>query len=365
MVDDTAVTEGALASENVVVVTDVLAAESAAASETWSFIFYPGGVVSEYAVASDLWTLGSAALNASLAESAVARDGWAVSVSAGVSDSAAATEAWTLSVQNQISETARASAAITVSAAYNLAQASLATATEGWTFEHTRSLSDSAQASEGWTLSYVGGVQINETAYATETLTPKRNLNITLVETAEASVTLSPIMAYSVTMVERAQVSDWTSPGNDFTTYAINTRTQFISEYTNFNFNSVAQIGRLFVAADEDGLYELNGPTDLGADIIGRLGSGFFAPNGNKLAGFKAVYLSARGQGQYLLKVEASDGREWVYGATLNPNLMVTKINTGKGLKASMYRWELIAADGQDFDLNNIEFVPAMSGRRV
>lgn len=154
-------------------------------------------------------------------------------------------------------------------------------------------------------------------------------------------------------------------PGDTVATWAINTRTTAVTQYTNFSYNSFAPMGRKFLAANEDGLYELNGARDDTADVIGRIAGGFFPPSDGKLGGFKGVYLAANSAATWFLKLEAGDGRVYHYKRVSRPGKQNTKIDVGKGLRSRYFAWELIAADGQDFDLDGLEFVPMVSGRRI
>jgi hypothetical protein len=160
-------------------------------------------------------------------------------------------------------------------------------------------------------------------------------------------------------------------PGdNSVTTWTINTRTTAVTQYSNFAFNSFALMGRKTIAADTNGLYELVGARDDTADITARMAGGFFQPAGGKLAGFKGAYLAVAGQGKgsgatWLLKLDTGDGKSYIYKRVSRPDLQTTKFDIGKGLRSRYFAWELIADDGQDFDLDSLEFVPMVSARRI
>ena len=147
-------------------------------------------------------------------------------------------------------------------------------------------------------------------------------------------------------------------------TFAINTRTNAITEYQNYAFNSFASMGLRYIAASADGVFELDGELDDGALIPAELETGYYQMAGTKTAGIKGCYLAMRGQGQALLKIIAGDGREYVYRANVQPGLMNTKINIGKGLFARYFAFNL-QTPGQDWDLDDVEFVPMMRDRRV
>ena len=55
------------------------------------------------------------------------------------------------------------------------------------------------------------------------------------------------------------------SPAGTTTTWVVNTRTNAVTEYANYNFRSFAQMGNRYIAAGPEGLYELDGDTDDGA----------------------------------------------------------------------------------------------------
>jgi hypothetical protein len=154
------------------------------------------------------------------------------------------------------------------------------------------------------------------------------------------------------------------SPSGTTTTWAVNTRTNAITEYLNYDFRSFASMGNRYIAAGPGGLYELDGDTDDGAVIISRLMSGYLQLNDKKLFGLKGAYVAIRGGGRFYLKLIAGDGREYIYELRAQPNLMTTKVKIGKGIRTTYMAFELVT-EGQDFDLDSIEFIPMMSERRV
>ncbi|MDR3427802.1 hypothetical protein [Silvimonas sp.] len=157
----------------------------------------------------------------------------------------------------------------------------------------------------------------------------------------------------------------YVSPSGEFTTWAINTRTNAVTEYQNWAFNSFAKVGRKYIGANGDGLYELDGVDDDGASIPTYIASGLFQLNGSRYTAFKAAYLGMRvtTDEQMFLKLVDGRGNEFVY--TVQPeNMHSTRVNFGKGLRSRYFGWALqtVAAD---YDLESIVFVPLFSQRRV
>lgn len=156
----------------------------------------------------------------------------------------------------------------------------------------------------------------------------------------------------------------YVSPSGFASTWAVNTRTNAVTEYRNFNFTGFAQMGLKYIACDQNGLYELDGPKDLNASIIAEIETGFMQLNDSRLGGLKGLYLGMTAQGEFLAKIAAGDGREYVYRVVAQPGLETTKINVGKGLRSRYLSFKLVSM-GPDFRLDTIEFVPMRSDRRV
>ena len=169
---------------------------------------------------------------------------------------------------------------------------------------------------------------------------------------------------YSQRVLDGVELSAaYLSPGGTFTAWAMNTRTGYVTEYDNFEFNSFASMGNKYIAASGSGLYELNGDTDAGADIIARLKSGYMQFGGTKLSRLKSAYIATRGGGDFVLKIETGDGATYTY-AVDSRNMRSSKVHMGKGQRARYFSFELTSA-GQDFDLDTLEFVPVVVERRV
>lgn len=186
--------------------------------------------------------------------------------------------------------------------------------------------------------------------------------------TTKDDLALQPVEALKLlfrpTLVEGVEiVAGFVAPNGGITTWAVNTRTGATTEYTNFAFNSFAQISHKYLGASSSGLYELNGGTDAGTDIVAQIKSGFAQFAGSHFTSFKAAYLGLRGGGDYVLKLETGDGKTYTYNVLAN-DMATTKINVGKGLRARYFSFELLST-GQDFDLDSIEFLPLMANRRV
>lgn len=202
-----------------------------------------------------------------------------------------------------------------------------------------------------------------------------RSLVFRIVTTEHVNVHESELLRMILhgTLSDGIQLSAaYVSPGGTFTTWAVNTRTGYTTEYTNWQFNSFAQINGKYIGANATGLYELNGESDSGINIVADIKSGLMQLGGSNFTSFKAAYLGVRGSsttlvdgaaGQFFLKLKTGDGRFFTYEINAR-DMKTTKVNLGKGLRARYFSYQLTST-GQDFDLDSIEFLPIVEQRRV
>ena len=196
-----------------------------------------------------------------------------------------------------------------------------------------------------------------------EALAPKLLLRIDAADTLVLDDAEVLKLLFKPVISEELEISAaYLAPNGNFTTWAVNTRTGAVSEYTNFAFNSFAQSGHKVLAASNDGLYELVGDTDNGTDIVAAIKSGYMQMNDSRFTGLKAVYLGVRGGGEYFLKLETPQGSTTY--RVIAEDMATTKVWVGKGLRTRYLAFELVST-GQDFDLESIEFVPMRATRRV
>lgn len=196
------------------------------------------------------------------------------------------------------------------------------------------------------------------------TLTPSLLIKVTVADGVELDDVDVLQMIYSPEVVDSVSITGaYLSPGGGITTWAMNTRTAAVTEYSNYEFNSFARLGDKYIGASANGLYELVGDDDDGEAIIARIKSGFFQWAGSRFTLFKAAYLGIRGGGDFVLRLTTGDGKTYDYAVAAR-DMRSTKVKIGKGIRTRYFCFELISA-GDDFDLESVEFVPLVAERRV
>lgn len=148
-----------------------------------------------------------------------------------------------------------------------------------------------------------------------------------------------------------------------FTAWAMNLRNAAVSQYSGFNYNSFAKMGDRYLGASDQGLFWLDGDTDATRPVNSRITTGILQPNGNKLAGVQSAYLGMRGNGQFVVTV--TDEAGGFYNYTLNATDMETsRVVFGRGLRTRYFTFSL-ESQGQDFDLDNVEFITTDLSRKL
>lgn len=205
---------------------------------------------------------------------------------------------------------------------------------------------------------------LSDSASVADSLTPKLVIRFAVSDAVAVADTPLSKSVFNQLLVDGTEIGiGYIAPDGGFTTWAVNTRTGAVTEYENFEFNSFAQYGHKYLGASSDGLYELDGNTDDGDNIIPHIRSGYAQFSESKYSSFKAAYLGMRGSGDIILKLDTGDGKTYTY-QTVVQNMQSTKVRLGKGLRARYFAFELIGT-GPDFDLDTVEFIPLTAQRRV
>lgn len=226
------------------------------------------------------------------------------------------------------------------------------------------SLSQGVGVNQGQSVQYRPQPALSQGVGLNDTLANKLILRVTSAQGIGIDPGEALKMIYNGTLSDEVEiVAGYVSPSGQFTTWAINTRSGAVSEYSNYAFNSFARVGNKYLGASSNGLYELLGSNDDGTSIITQIKSGFAQWAGSRFTMFKAAYLGIHGSGNFTLKIVTADGKTYIYSVAAR-DMRTTKVRIGKGIRTRYFSFELIST-GQDFDLDTIEFVPLVAERRV
>ncbi len=151
----------------------------------------------------------------------------------------------------------------------------------------------------------------------------------------------------------------------DATTLVQNVVTKATSAYEGFNFNSYGVIDGEAYGCRADGLYRLAGNDDAGVPIGASINFGRSNYNTSELKGVKNAYVGVSSTGRLVLKV-SYEGHEYLYVARdYDETRQTQRFDTGRGIKANYLQFELYNRDGDDFDIDSVEFLIIPLNRRI
>lgn len=152
---------------------------------------------------------------------------------------------------------------------------------------------------------------------------------------------------------------------------ALNARNRAVTEYSAFDYNSLASYGGKLYGAGEGGLYRLEGSDDDGAAIAAFARTAMQRVAGGKAARVSDAYLGFRANGDLQLKVvvREDDGRRigYVYDLVRGTTgaAQSGRFKVGRGLKSVYMAFELSNVAGADFAVDVLEVRPLVLDRRI
>ena len=195
----------------------------------------------------------------------------------------------------------------------------------------------------------------------------------------QAYVAVSAGVATSATYVQMALAAqlDSAAIANDSVWYkdpnrvawVMNTETTAASWYTNYDFDSIAQVPGKELAVGPDGLYVLAGVTDAGDFIKASVSSGFDDFGTPQTKRLDALYFGYTSAGRLSVSVETYGSGHPASVYSLEERAAAAPRNSrvipGKGLVGRYWRTTIENINGVDFDVYDTSVDIAISARRV
>lgn len=266
-----------------------------------------------------------------------------------------------LSLLLQASDLVQASDAMISALDANILVASIASAATSIAGYHIENLASTVAATTTLSSQAQLLVSLMSQAQATTTLASSIHMTLLLDDAAVAEDSLaSQLTAMNNILEIGVAVGSLHLVGQDYSFYAMSVEKGAVSQYTNFQGNSLAPImGRVYGAFD-DGLYLLEGDNDAGVNIDARIRTGLDtlgvvlrkeAPN---------VYIGYTSTGAAVLKViTTDDGTKKENWYALNPipyeSTTENRFRVSKGLHSVYWGYELASLDGSKMTLDFVK----------
>jgi hypothetical protein len=216
-----------------------------------------------------------------------------------------------------------------------------------------------AQIIEAMTISGTASVTLTILADVSEEISAGDNVELTAQLLAEI---LDTVGAFALLKTASEIAQGW----------VMNTEgTLPISEYDNYEFNSLTSYRGEFYGTSDSGLYKMGANDDAGVGITAELSSMMLDLGSSKMKRIRSAYMGYTSDGELILKVRSvSDGllsEHWYKASQVTsaaaPREGYTRV--GQGLRSRYWQFELTNVDGADFEIDQLELHPLFLGRRV
>ena len=153
----------------------------------------------------------------------------------------------------------------------------------------------------------------------------------------------------------------------EYSGWVINSHNFGVTEYLNYAFNSFTKVGGSYLAAGPGGLFKLHtGDTDNGADVDALLRTGKLNVGNGHQSRVEHAYLGVQSEGRLLMKtITGKEKVRWYQSDAPKVGLDNLRTKLGRGVKSAYWQFEIANIDGQDLEIENMQFFPVVLTRRV
>ena len=149
---------------------------------------------------------------------------------------------------------------------------------------------------------------------------------------------------------------------------AMNLSNQAISTYSNYPFNSLARFNGKYLAAGEDGIYELGGDSDSGTQILSKIKTGPMDFGEKIIKHLRNVWLTYRSDGhlELVLYVDEDEDNPVSRSTEIaSDEIREERIKVPRGLKGRYYTIELKNVSGSGFDIDSVSLLVESIRRKI
>jgi hypothetical protein len=200
------------------------------------------------------------------------------------------------------------------------------------------------------------GITMDAAVVANESIDLRIGLDIPVSLSTIETVSINPVFWFDAPLE---------CPGAFMDAWAVNLNNGASTEYRNFPFETMANIGGRYFGASFDGLFELGGDTDAGAPIDAKFDIGRKDFGNKQLKRIEQIYLGITSKGQMMVKVTA-EGASYTYPMReFGEHIQTQRVTPGKGLRANYFGFEIGNTAGCDFEITSLNMMVAESARRI
>lgn len=160
--------------------------------------------------------------------------------------------------------------------------------------------------------------------------------------------------------------TSYTHNGETYSGWVMNPENYAISNYTNFQFNSVTYFAYETLLANSSGIYTMDSTTDSGSYINSKIKTAAMTFGTTSQKQIPEVLLGVNNTGKVILVVTTDGQMTTTYQLDVPSAYLDTqRIKIGKGVHGRYWQFELHTLENSEFDLDTFEFFPITWGRKI
>jgi hypothetical protein len=153
----------------------------------------------------------------------------------------------------------------------------------------------------------------------------------------------------------------------NYRAWVVNTRTGAMTEYGNFNFNSIVRFGERYLASGPNGLFVLGGEDDYGTDISALIRTGLNDYGNSMLKRIPRIYVSGEFDDDVLFSTISTEDGKRTYRLVDNEvtGEQQRRVPVGRGPKSARWQLEVQNVDGGKMGISKILVYTQTLRRRI
>lgn len=187
----------------------------------------------------------------------------------------------------------------------------------------------------------------------------------TVMESLRLTTSLTGGALMSAAIDEAMRLLSSVGREDTFAAFAVNLTNNASSTYENYNFNSMARWGEVYLAASDDGLFVIGGDSDDGVAIEAALTLGKVDYGSARLKSIPYVYVGAASADDANLTVKVDEGDEYTYTLPASEQLGTRRAVLGKGLRSRYWQFTISNDGGADIEIDSVNIEVAELARRL
>lgn len=229
-----------------------------------------------------------------------------------------------------------------------------------FTVFNSMSVTDTIDPQAAYAFDLLAGMAASDTTAFTKFMTLALESGVSVSTLLESAARMGMDLASSIRAHIVVQAGDEVYNG-----WIVNEKLGASAAVEGFSFNSFARFRGKNFAIGRNGIYRLGGATDNGAKIDAFIGLPKMTFGTAHQKRVPHAYIGVASTGKVVLRVVV-DEKTYTYSARANtPAMAEQKVDLGKGLKGNYWQFELMNADGADFEIDTIKFMPIILERRI